>query len=92
MVLIYRWSIGTERYKKKRGLEYNSSPVGQGVLRGVFVHSYFYMCGSTCVSYNRIEGFGIHSCWHDEDLDKDIGHDEGYAGYGELRRGFSLDE
>ena len=39
-----------------------------------------------------MEGFGIHLCWHDKDLDKDTGHDEGCAGYGELRRGFSLDE
>ena len=39
-----------------------------------------------------MEGFGIHSCWHDKDLDKDTGHDEGCAGYGELRRGFALDE
>jgi hypothetical protein len=39
-----------------------------------------------------MEGFRIRSCWHDKDLDKDTGHDEGYAGYGELRRGFAFDE
>ena len=39
-----------------------------------------------------MEGFGIHLCWHDKDLDKDTGDDEGCAGYGELRRGFPLDE
>ena len=39
-----------------------------------------------------MEGFGIHSCWHDKDLDKDTAHDEGCAEYGELRRGLPLDE
>ena len=39
-----------------------------------------------------MEGFGIRLCWHDKDLDKDTGDDEGCAGYGELRRGFPLDE
>ena len=39
-----------------------------------------------------MERFGINLCWYDKDLDKDTGHDEGCARYGELRRGFLLDE
>ena len=38
-----------------------------------------------------VEGFGIHLCWHDEDLDKDTGHNEGCARYGELGRRSALD-
>jgi hypothetical protein len=39
-----------------------------------------------------MEGFGMHSCQRDKDLDKDTGHDEGCTRYGELRRGFPLDD
>ena len=78
--------------QKLRGFGCNSSPGGEGVLRGTFVQSYFFSCASGCYHTICMEGFGIRSCWHDKDLDKDTGHDKGYAGYGELRRGFALDE
>ena len=81
-----------EEIQKLRGFGCNSSPGGEGVLRGTFVQSYFFSCASRCYHTICMEGFGIRSCWHDKDLDKDTGHDKGYAGYGELRRGFALDE
>jgi hypothetical protein len=79
--------------QKLRGFGCNSSPGGEGVLRGTFVQRYFFSCASRCYHTICMEGFGIRTCWHDQDLDfKDTGHDEGYARYGELRRGFALDE
>ena len=65
---------------------------GGNMLRGTFVQSYFFSCANRCVPYSLYGGIRDTLCWHDKDLDKDTEHDEGCAGYGELRRGFSLDE